>query len=110
VVDAVEFVLQNFTEMNKLWVRMQHQVRSPLPSGLLSVVCCLLCIGESSTLVILEDLKTLKLVSAMSVLANMFLPARKADLAAFFHCLDANRDLLGRKRNEKRNEVSCVTW
>ena len=22
--DAVEFVLQNFTEMNKLWVRMQH--------------------------------------------------------------------------------------
>ncbi|XP_022772633.1 vacuolar protein sorting-associated protein 35B-like isoform X2 [Durio zibethinus] len=23
--DAVEFVLQNFTEMNKLWVRMQHQ-------------------------------------------------------------------------------------
>ncbi|GMI67295.1 VPS35 homolog A, ZIG suppressor 3 [Hibiscus trionum] len=25
VVDAVEFVLQNFTEMNKLWVRMQHQ-------------------------------------------------------------------------------------
>jgi vacuolar protein sorting-associated protein 35 len=21
----VEFVLQNFTEMNKLWVRMQHQ-------------------------------------------------------------------------------------
>ncbi|THF93874.1 hypothetical protein TEA_004898 [Camellia sinensis var. sinensis] len=27
VVDAVEFVLQNFTEMNKLWVRMQHQLR-----------------------------------------------------------------------------------
>ena len=27
VVDAVEFVLQNFTEMNKLWVRLQHQVR-----------------------------------------------------------------------------------
>ncbi|KAG0474001.1 hypothetical protein HPP92_015858 [Vanilla planifolia] len=26
VIDAVEFVLQNFTEMNKLWVRMQHQV------------------------------------------------------------------------------------
>ncbi|KAF3440329.1 hypothetical protein FNV43_RR18613 [Rhamnella rubrinervis] len=25
VVDAVEFVIQNFTEMNKLWVRMQHQ-------------------------------------------------------------------------------------
>lgn len=23
--DAVEFVLQNFTEMNKLWVRMQQQ-------------------------------------------------------------------------------------
>ncbi|KAL5168666.1 Vacuolar protein sorting-associated protein 35A [Glycine soja] len=27
VADAVEFVLQNFTEMNKLWVRMQHQLR-----------------------------------------------------------------------------------
>ena len=26
VEDAVEFLLQNFTEMNKLWVRMQHQV------------------------------------------------------------------------------------
>ncbi|KAK3037153.1 hypothetical protein RJ639_031040 [Escallonia herrerae] len=25
VMDALEFVLQNFTEMNKLWVRMQHQ-------------------------------------------------------------------------------------
>ncbi|KAG6432027.1 hypothetical protein SASPL_103600 [Salvia splendens] len=25
VMDAVEFVLQNFIEMNKLWVRMQHQ-------------------------------------------------------------------------------------
>ncbi|OAY60908.1 vacuolar protein sorting-associated protein 35A isoform X1 [Manihot esculenta] len=25
VMDAVEFILQNFTEMNKLWVRMQHQ-------------------------------------------------------------------------------------
>jgi vacuolar protein sorting-associated protein 35 len=24
--DAVEFVLNNFVEMNKLWVRMQHQV------------------------------------------------------------------------------------
>lgn len=28
VMDAVEFVLQNFTEMNKLWVRIQHQVNS----------------------------------------------------------------------------------
>lgn len=25
VKDSVEFILQNFTEMNKLWVRMQHQ-------------------------------------------------------------------------------------
>ncbi|XP_031400667.1 vacuolar protein sorting-associated protein 35A [Punica granatum] len=25
IMDAMEFVLQNFTEMNKLWVRMQHQ-------------------------------------------------------------------------------------
>ena len=23
--DAIEFLLVNFTEMNKLWVRMQHQ-------------------------------------------------------------------------------------
>ena len=26
VMDAVDFLLQNFAEMNKLWVRMQHQV------------------------------------------------------------------------------------
>ncbi|KAK4788433.1 hypothetical protein SAY86_019752 [Trapa natans] len=25
IMDSMEFVLQNFTEMNKLWVRMQHQ-------------------------------------------------------------------------------------
>lgn len=25
VLDSVEFVLTNFTEMNKLWVRLQHQ-------------------------------------------------------------------------------------
>lgn len=25
VKDSVDFILQNFTEMNKLWVRMQHQ-------------------------------------------------------------------------------------
>ena len=24
--DALDFLLHNFTEMNKLWVRMQHQV------------------------------------------------------------------------------------
>ena len=28
VIDALEFLLVNFTEMNKLWVRMQHQVRA----------------------------------------------------------------------------------
>lgn len=26
VIDALEFLLANFTEMNKLWVRMSHQV------------------------------------------------------------------------------------
>ncbi len=25
VKDSIEFILQNFGEMNKLWVRMQHQ-------------------------------------------------------------------------------------
>lgn len=25
IIDALEFLLLNFTEMNKLWVRMQHQ-------------------------------------------------------------------------------------
>ena len=25
VEDCIEFILQNFVEMNKLWVRMQHQ-------------------------------------------------------------------------------------
>jgi vacuolar protein sorting-associated protein 35 len=27
VIDAIDFVLVNFAEMNKLWVRMQHQGR-----------------------------------------------------------------------------------
>lgn len=30
MMDSVEFVLQNFTEMNKLWVRLQYQVHCPL--------------------------------------------------------------------------------
>mmetsp|Transcript_10808 Transcript_10808/g.66751 ORF Transcript_10808/g.66751 Transcript_10808/m.66751 type:complete len:720 (-) Transcript_10808:375-2534(-) len=30
VEDAIDFVIQNFTEMNKLWVRMQHQ---SMPGG-----------------------------------------------------------------------------
>ena len=25
ITDSVDFILQNFTEMNKLWVRLQHQ-------------------------------------------------------------------------------------
>jgi len=25
VKDSIDFIIQNFTEMNKLWVRMQHQ-------------------------------------------------------------------------------------
>jgi hypothetical protein len=41
VMDAVEFVLQNFTEMNKLWVRMQHQVESfPYLSALNCLQSC----------------------------------------------------------------------
>ena len=35
---------------------------------------------------------------------------RKADRAAYVDGVDVNRDLLERKRNGKRNEVSCVTW
>ncbi|GMN35830.1 hypothetical protein TIFTF001_005562 [Ficus carica] len=34
VMDAVDFVLQNFTEMNKLWVRMQHQGPSEIKEKL----------------------------------------------------------------------------
>jgi hypothetical protein len=30
---SVDFLIQNFGEMNKLWVRMQHQVR-PSPRAL----------------------------------------------------------------------------
>jgi hypothetical protein len=26
VQDAIDFIMSNFSEMNKLWVRMQHQV------------------------------------------------------------------------------------
>ena len=38
VVDATEFLLSNFTEMNKLWVRMQHQVSARSP-------CTIVCAG-----------------------------------------------------------------
>lgn len=38
VVDSVEFVLQNFTEMNKLWVRMQLQVSKMMNCYLLSLL------------------------------------------------------------------------
>ena len=50
--DAIEFLLVNFTEMNKLWVRMQHQGASKdrsLPAPLVhlsadnSQRACLLC-------------------------------------------------------------------
>ncbi|CAI0382564.1 unnamed protein product [Linum tenue] len=30
VMDAIEFVLQNFVEMNKLWVRLHHQLRTSI--------------------------------------------------------------------------------
>ena len=49
--DAVEFLLLNFTEMNKLWVRMQHQGsgkdRSASLLKLLRVVICSGCIHYS---------------------------------------------------------------
>lgn len=42
VMDAVEFVLQNFTEMNKLWVRLQLQVRwTSMNSFLLPAWACM---------------------------------------------------------------------
>ena len=31
IYDAVDFLLSNFIEMNKLWVRMQHQVSASVP-------------------------------------------------------------------------------
>ncbi len=32
ITDSIDFILLNFSEMNKLWVRMQHQVALPAPS------------------------------------------------------------------------------
>ena len=46
VVDALEFLLVNFTEMNKLWVRMAHQVggeQARLWQQLLLPSCCACC-------------------------------------------------------------------
>ena len=31
--DSLDFLLSNFIEMNKLWVRMQHQVRAWVGEG-----------------------------------------------------------------------------
>ena len=33
VADAIDFIVQNFAEMNKLWVRMQTQVRPGRGAG-----------------------------------------------------------------------------
>jgi hypothetical protein len=44
VADAVEFVLQNFTEMNKLWVRMQHQVSNTSTVELTNIIAGLLVV------------------------------------------------------------------
>jgi len=49
VMDAVEFVLQNFAEMNKLWVRMQHQVCENI-SG--AFICCQSCCDMHGTWVL----------------------------------------------------------
>ncbi|TYJ45971.1 hypothetical protein E1A91_A02G091300v1 [Gossypium mustelinum] len=38
MMDAVEFILENFTELNKLWVRMQLEFRC----SLMSITCRLL--------------------------------------------------------------------
>ena len=48
--DAVEFLVLNFTEMNKLWVRMQHQVRRVLPflPPSTTSVCCTTLAQDSS--------------------------------------------------------------
>lgn len=53
--DAVEVVLQNFTEMNKLWVRMQHQVsffasEMKTSAGLTSSQCPPGLVGKKSGL------------------------------------------------------------
>lgn len=37
--DSVEFVLQNFTEMNKLWVRIQHQACFPSANSYCVCTC-----------------------------------------------------------------------
>lgn len=53
--DALEFLLQNFTEMNKLWVRMQHQASAKRSSRAMPgncrcsrpcMECCLLSLGN----------------------------------------------------------------
>ncbi|KAL6295547.1 hypothetical protein ACE6H2_003689 [Prunus campanulata] len=46
VMDAVDFVLQNFTEMNKLWVRMQYQVCSTS-----------MCYGACESFILFGDLE-----------------------------------------------------
>ena len=54
--DALDFLLQNFTEMNKLWVRMQHQARS-------CKLQCMVCSREAR-LVLYMDLPKHKNVVA----------------------------------------------
>ncbi|TXG59827.1 hypothetical protein EZV62_014400 [Acer yangbiense] len=69
--DAVEFVLQNFTEMNKLWVRMQHQVGLNI-YGLLPA---LMCYNACESFILLAD-PELRLAVGVSGLQG---PAREKD-------------------------------
>jgi len=39
IMDSLDFLLSNFVEMNKLWVRMQHQVRGAAPRLTLPLIC-----------------------------------------------------------------------
>jgi hypothetical protein len=37
--DSLDFLLSIFVEMNKLWVRLQHQVRGAAPRLTLPLIC-----------------------------------------------------------------------
>ena len=91
--DALDFLLQNFTEMNKLWVRMQHQVRCPQSS---STTCCGACSAAAAKL---------KLVTPAMVLPfeHVLRP-----LARRCFCFDFHHDSRARPREPPELEYDCV--
>jgi hypothetical protein len=95
--DAVEFVLQNFIEMNKLWVRMQHQVCCRLVTYVRICLCFLnLYHAFYHSTLVTEVIKSFSGYTILSESEKMI-------------CL-VYRGLPEKRKSVGRKEMNCVIW